>query len=126
MTKIVRIDPDGSVHDIDGENLIAAARAAFETIDIVTCRAPFYDGFLVGAIDDWGRTKGMPLNRKAWAAYGRSPIYGPMFLAHDQDEAGHRVHLDDALVALLHQPLDEIVRPEVLARMQELIEGDLA
>lgn len=124
MTTIIRIDPDGTITDIEGDDLFAVAQPMFDSIDVVTCRAPFFDGFLVGAIDDWGRSMGLPLNRKAWACYGRSPIFGPMFIAHDQDDNGHRPPLDPALVALLQLPVESIVPAHIITLMDEVLRNE--
>lgn len=54
--------------------------------DVVVLHAPMLPTAAdpwVGFIDDWGMVKHRPINMKAWALYGRSPIYGPMVLRND-------------------------------------------
>jgi hypothetical protein len=88
-TYALRIEPSGEVLRYDepcGDDL---ARYEFgDQIDVVTLRAPIIpEGhLLVGFIHDWGRTLGHALNRKAWALYGGSPIYGTMFVQSDERE----------------------------------------
>lgn len=124
MATIIRIDPDGTITDIEGSDILAVAQPVFDSIDVVTCRAPIFQGSLVGVIDDWGRVNGLPLNRKAWACYGRSPIFGPMFLAHDQDDDGHREPLDPALIALLRLPVESIVPAHIITLMDEVLRNE--
>ncbi len=103
---VLRIDPDGTVFAVSTQRggYRYAANAAqkeggIESIDIVTLRNPILGrGVFVGAIDDRGATHDppLPVNRKAWALYGRSPIHGPMWLANDDNEP-----LDTMLIDML-------------------------
>ena len=80
------IDPDGSVIPCEGADLLTLTREHIgESADVVTLSHPAFGGgeIGVGAINDWGRMDGLPLNVKAWALYGRSPIVGPMLVALD-------------------------------------------
>jgi hypothetical protein len=47
-------------------------------------------------IDDWGATKRLPINRRAWALYGGSPIYGLAVLSCDVG-----FPIDDEILALV-------------------------
>jgi len=103
---VVRIQPDGTVFAVSTQQggyryAADAARkeGGIESIDIVTLPNPILGhGVFVGAIDDWGATYDppLPVNRKAWALYGRSPIHGPMWLANDYNEP-----LDTMLIDML-------------------------
>jgi hypothetical protein len=76
-TYVIRIDPDGSVTRCEGESLFAISNAEFTDLDIVTLRHSVLDtgdALSVGAIDDWGKTKGLPINRKAYAVGQPLPI----------------------------------------------------
>ncbi len=124
MTYLLRIDPDGTIIEIDDPDLLGVSRAAFDgSTQVVACAAPWLPGH-VGVVHDWGRTEGMPLNKKAWACYGRSPIFGPMFLAYDQDEAGGRPELHPEIAEILQSDLAEIVPPNVIDNMQRIAEAE--
>lgn len=79
----VRVDPDGTVTVVEGSALVAA-QATWSHLSVVTLGAPFLpdDRTWVGTIDDFGAADS-EINRKAWGLYGRSPIYGPMFVSED-------------------------------------------
>lgn len=101
MTWVIRIDTCGTVTRCQGAHLIEEARAHFRLldllsppeVDVVSFRlledwrhpAPKPGGQIVGAVHQWSRVEGFPLNVKAWALYGRSPLCGPVFIAHDGD-----------------------------------------
>jgi hypothetical protein len=103
----LRIDPDGTVTELLGTAL-EAGHTEFKFTTVVTCAAPFLptDEVWVGVIDDFG-AESLPLNRKAWGLYGRSPIYGPMFLGTDSH---HDVPAEVAAIIAL--PLTEWPIPE--------------
>jgi hypothetical protein len=100
-TYAIRIDPDGLVVRYDDPDLaryLATGQFDGQT-DVVVLAAPFLPpGLYVGFIHDWGKVIGLPLNRPAWALYGRSPIFGPMFVKRDDDGP-----LDPALCDMLEQ-----------------------
>lgn len=92
MTNTIRIDPDGTVTCYDTP-LLATARTAFDgATSTFTCQ-PITDGPegvfpnfavpLVGVCHDFAYEVTPVCNPKAWALYGRSPIAGPAFFAHD-------------------------------------------
>lgn len=84
MTYVVRIDPDGTVTLQPGTNALAMARGHFSDLtSVVTLVHPLMGSILVGYIDDYGLRNQRPLNEKAWALYGRSPIVGPMYVRTD-------------------------------------------
>lgn len=103
----LRIDPDGTVIEYTDPDLLGLAHAEFEETDVVVLRSPWYDERvlpdgappLVGVIYDWGRDLGLPLNVKAWALYGRSPICGPMWIALDSEDDGRRRPLPPGLLS---------------------------
>lgn len=84
----IRIEPDGTVYDLD-DNAVLAAHDEFKHTTVVTCSCPMLpvipgDVPWVMVVDDFG-AQDAPLNRKAWALYGRSPIYGVAFVGRDDD-----------------------------------------
>jgi hypothetical protein len=132
MTTYALIQPEGTRRrtgavDIETD---AAVVAEFqkaindEGTDVVTLTSPSMAAYRsphdpwVGWIFDWGKTMGLPVNRKAWALYGRSPIYGPMLIATD-----HRAPLPDEFLEIIAKPIEEWVPAEVLARMEEVIDA---
>ena len=116
----IRIDPDGTVTPHD-KPALDASHEMFDATSVVTCRAPvlapYMDGdfvIFVGVIDDFG-AQDQPLNEKAWACYGRSPIYGTMFLGID---GGSSVGLTE-LTATLTRSIEDWVDAAVLAIMRQ-------
>lgn len=112
LTYTLRIDPDGTcTRDARLSGARDLALVGADSLDVISLRAPFLrESFasneLVAYIDDWGRTKGLPLNRKAWALYGRSPVYGPVWVKDDHDAI-----LSPKLIALIESadfPSDEV------------------
>lgn len=86
MTTCICIDPDGTVTPLSGR-LLDLGREAFDGMtSVVVLHHPMVADLLVGCVHDWGLVKGLPLNRRAWTLYGRSPIYGPMFVALDEGD----------------------------------------
>ncbi len=88
MARVLRIDPDGTVTATLDDSLLKAANREFDgRAGILTCAAPFLHehsaGTWVLAVHDEGWLLDMPVNRKAWALYGRSPLVGVAFLALD-------------------------------------------
>ena len=99
------IQPNGEIATIEHPDVRGdAVRVIGETQDVVSVsgliewglRDPIH--FL--RIDDWGQTKALPLNRKAWALYGRSPIHGPAVFHRDEGEGP----LDPRVVELVTDP----------------------
>lgn len=96
--------------------------------DVVVLRSPvvfLYAGLgmgtrdipWVGVIDDWGMTKRRPINWKAWALYGRSPIYGPMVVKPDSPAET----IPDDFVKRIAAPIEEWVDEAVLTRMHNIV-----
>lgn len=84
---------------------------------VVVCASPLVEPFvgdetLVGWIFDWGRVEGMPINRKAWALYGRSPLFGPVVIACDSGRP-----IPDRVIDMIGQPIDTWVPDDVRAKM---------
>lgn len=111
------IEPDGTIV-VDQ----TAAEILVETLqdvgaDVVTLRSPHLPaGVYVGWVDDWGVTKGLPVNMKAWALYGRSPIHGPMVVRRDDG-----LDIPDEYVEHLARPIEEWLDAEILDRMYEIL-----
>lgn len=114
MTAIVRIDVDGTVHECEGSRLLTIAREYFEGgVDVCTGGTPSGAppefpqscGPVVLVCAEWAAMPGGVVNVKAWALYGRSPLCGPVFVAHDQGDAmgdaEWRMPLDDGFIAAL-------------------------
>jgi hypothetical protein len=95
----LRIDPDGTVLRFDTATAMNLANAEFDyQCDVVTLRAPFFpeDDIHVGFVHDFGAMNGMPINRVAWSCYGRSPVFGPMYVQNDE-----RTPIDPAIIATI-------------------------
>ena len=111
-THVLRIDPDGAVTKTDYYNSLDAGKALYDSTSVVTCRHPLLDdGIHVGVIDDFGADS-LPTNRKAWALYGRSAIFGTMFLARDDRES-----LWDGMIETVTGPIESWVGSEILSYM---------
>lgn len=117
MTWVLRLDTDGTVTRCAGAHLVEEARAHFRLLDLLSppevdvcplaaVRHPSHPVHLVApwplvmCVHQWSTLEGFPVNVKAWALYGRSPILGPAFVAFDgvdtirsplPDEWVHRV-----------------------------------
>lgn len=110
---VIRVDPDGTVTDCEGDDLLAIAGAWFSdrTSDVVSLQTPpgappefpHGDDLLVGVVDDWGRRDGAAVNPKVWALYGRSPIVGVAFVAHDSWEDGGRLELPPRFLSRMRE-----------------------
>jgi hypothetical protein len=109
MTKCIRIDPDGTITRCQGEAFDEAHNHFTGLCEVVTLAQEIegrhikFDEILVGWIDDLGRYKPLPLNKKAWALYGRSPIVGTMFVADDYGS-----DLRDLLIERLRAPFEDL------------------
>jgi hypothetical protein len=125
MTKVIRIDTAGEVTRLEGGDLLRLAHEEFEATDVVACHiAPILEDYMppmfVMVIDDFG-AEDMPINYKAWALYGRSPIYGNAYFAYDASsdaDATQRPDLPDVLVETVTQNLDLWVDEPVIAGMK--------
>lgn len=129
MTTYVKIDPDGAV------TTEATVIAEFERLmlnegEVVILGSPLLAPYrdnqtdpYVGYVHEWGAVHGgpgngpMPINRKAWALYGRSPIHGPILVVRDL-----RGPLPDEFIEMVSKPIEEWVTGDILARMNSIIE----
>lgn len=117
MTWVIRIDTDGNVERCQGAHLVEEARAHFRLLDLLSppevevvslrmvshpSHPIVYPGCvpLVGAVHQWSRVEGFPVNVKGWAIYGYSPLCGPVFVARDGDGV-NRPALDDEWIDTL-------------------------
>lgn len=113
---------DGSVSS--DPDVVAALRTELDQAgtDVVVLASPIMaahhslDIPWVGIIDDWGATKELPINRKAWALYGRSPIHGPMIVKNDLS-----MPIDPDFIAMIASPIEEWVDERVLVNMDRII-----
>lgn len=111
MTKLVVIDPDGTVRKFAHMDLIAAADGVIgaDRTSVITLGGypgiPTEGPTLVGFIADFGATAGEPLNPKGWALYGRSPVHGTIVVGFDAADPANRPNLPDAFVKLLESPV---------------------
>lgn len=118
---VLRVDPDGTVTAYEGADPLRLAGEAFDgRNEVITCRNPWTRRTTVGVVHDTGRLDGLPLNEKAWALYGGSPIFGPMFYSLDLPYPP----LPDEVVAMLLSDEDWI-GDDIRAAMQRRIEGEL-
>lgn len=89
ITPMLLLHEDGSTRLLESLDPLGTARSLLgDQVSVYSCNNP---GALeprdyVLVIDDFGDAKGLPLNRKAWALYGRSPIYGPALWYRDDHE----------------------------------------
>jgi hypothetical protein len=120
MTKIIRINTDGDITRLEGWDMLARASEEFASTSCVACvLAPFLRelGVFVMVIDDFG-AEDMPINMKAWALYGRSPIFGTAFFGYDSDEGGGRSDLPESLIDMVSQPIESWVDAPIIAHMK--------
>lgn len=115
MTLVLKIAADGTVSESPFTQAHEAAHAELEHTPVVTLHHPMFVSLTIGYVDDWGATNGSPLNEKAWALYGGSPIYGPMWVADD-----NLGDLDPEVVALLLGDTDW-VGPEIRRSMDAFL-----
>jgi len=133
-TYIIRIEPNGEVIRMDEsvrDLLDVAGRALDATLDVVTMHSngvtPFPaggDDYLVGCVDEWGRSKGLPLNLKAWALYGRGPLVGPCFVAYDNDGAHGRPELPDAFIESVSYPVEDWLPAQYRKAMRSIANAE--
>lgn len=79
---------------------------------VVTLRTPLiapFHPYLIGIIHDFGMAK-FKINHAAWALYGRSPLYGPVFVATDDGSP-----LDSQFVAMVCS--GNFPSPEIMSTM---------
>jgi hypothetical protein len=90
------IPAEGRAHVLD----MPAATAAAELIDgpltVATCHHPQLDRTHVLFLGDFSAVDGSPLNRRAWALYGGSPLHGMVVLGADDREP-----LDPDVIAMV-------------------------
>ena len=115
--RCLSIPPEGLivVSDHDPANF-ARVVVNTESLDVVVARALGRDRVHVMWVDDWGLTKDLPINRRAWALYGGSPIYGTAVLAADD-----QLPLDDWVVAMVADP--EFPPPPIQRFMDKWLEA---
>jgi hypothetical protein len=77
----------------------------------------------VFVVHEWGRLMGLPVNMKAWAMYGRSPLAGPVWVAVDMCATA----LPEAWLSIIARPIEEWVGAGILDAMTAVIaaEADL-
>lgn len=82
MTAAVLLSPDGTVREYT--DLRQAKTEFAENYEVVSLHHPMFASTLhVGMVGAYSALDGSELNRKAWALYGGSPIYGPMLMFPD-------------------------------------------
>lgn len=110
--RVLRIEADGTVTPLPGVLQSYLDGDVFDgCADIVTLGSPElqpYGETFVGAVDDFGFDKRLGVNVKAWALYGRSPIYGTMFVAVDSTDYETSPPLPYGIVELLLSDVDWI------------------
>lgn len=143
MTYVVRIDTSGDVVLCEGRDVLATAERGVmdlpaytgpvpwdeshivenrHGIDVVSARphqlAPFPSLHVptVMCVHEWGRLLRLPVNVKAWAMYGRSPLCGPVWVALD----GCVDELPETWIAAVRHPAAKWVHPRAVDAMQEI------
>lgn len=139
MTHVIRVDPDGTVTECEGRNVLDVAAAGLAeiggysgpsmfgdvsypkaTVDVVAAFPHEFAPFphprraLVIVVHEWGVLLRLPINVKAWSLYGRSPVCGPAFLAYDVGQ----YPLPAKWIETMRGPADW-VPDSVLARMRQ-------
>lgn len=100
MTRSLVIPPEGLPTGSEEEpDVLARTLLQTASLDVVIARALGRERLYVMYIDDWGMTKELPINRRAWALYGASPIYGLAVLCADDQGL-----IEDELVELVSEP----------------------
>lgn len=117
MTQSLSIPPEGPLM-VSGEEPGALATNLLRTdaLTVVTARALGRDRIYVMHLDDWGATKELPINRRAWALYGGSPLHGLVVLSADD-----RGPIDDWVIELVSGA--EFPPPAVQAHMDAWLEA---
>ena len=114
------ITPDGQVTELAGTDILKVAHNLFTSTEVVPC-VEYHGEIMVGVIEGFGRLDGLPINEKAWALYGRSPIFGPMLFGVDLTEDEGRVDpIPQPLAALLLGDTDW-VGEELRTRMRGVL-----
>lgn len=132
-TRMLRVDPDGSHWTFFDPNVgVHTARAQLQELygpgadlDLMSLSAPLLaawpadpdgvgdededDNVWLGMVHEWGYRLGLPLNHRAWMLYGRSPVFGPMWMmsaTRNQVRPGvfERVPMPDDMVAAILRP----------------------
>lgn len=88
-----------------------------DALSVVTAHWPGLGEVGVMFIDDWGATKQLPVNRKAWYLYGASPIHGDVLFTLDS-----RAPIDPAVIEWIEHP--DFVPPDALAAMERWLENN--
>jgi len=119
MITVLRIDPDGTITPMAGDAL-TIAQDTYKHTTVVSCGSPLLHPYgdprsFIGVIDDFG-AQDLPANMKAWALYGRTPIYGTMWLAHD-----YKIEIPAELIATLSEPVESWVDKDVLAHCADVL-----
>lgn len=109
MTDVLLITVDGTVtrHEADDPFVFANEHVA-QLLDVVAVGHPGLEPRAwIMAVDDFGASKQLPINRNAWAMYGRSPICGPaVFWSDNRDPIPEAV---EELVRGAAEPLGHIM-----------------
>lgn len=138
---IVKIEPDGEVIRCEGTDFLAVAERGCSTLPgysgptgwggivenargIDVCSVPPHTyaplpsttAPTVFALHEWGRLLRLPVNRKAWALYGRSPLVGPVWVATDD-----RAPLSDRWIEIISRPIEQWVPADVLQAMTRVL-----
>ena len=120
MSTFIIVRPDGTVET--DATVVAEFQETMRSQGTVVTLAspvarPHWSGPepLVGYVFDWGRVDGLPINRKAWALYGRSTIHGPMLIGLD-----NRAPLSPEFVQMVSSSIEDWVPVEALAAIEAI------
>lgn len=115
--KCMLIPVDGvCVASPDDPAALARRTLDTEALDVVKVRG-LQGAVHVLYVHDWGKVIELPINRRAWALYGGSPIYGPAVLARDDE-------LDLTLDVTLLLAEEDFPGPEINAAMDDWLENN--
>lgn len=120
MTTALLIQPDGSTElHTTHDPLDFYRNTVVRETSVLTANHPTLDTHaFVLVYDDIGllREARQPLNRKAWALYGRSPVYGPVLFYRD-DRADLETHVIEWVCS------DRLLSPELVTAMDAWLDS---
>lgn len=117
MSRSLAIPATGRAHTLDLCADEAAAELIPGALTVAKCHHPDLDRVYVLFLGDFSALDGSPLNRRAWALYGGSPIYGMCVLGAD-DREPIAEHVVDMVTS------DDFPGPELIAAMDQWLEAN--
>lgn len=123
------IRTNGDVELSEATDVFEQSNRLHKNLDVVSMRSPattYYHDHVIGFIDDFGAIDGKSqLNKKAWALYGLSPIFGDVLIAledpFDEEDGGYQP-FDSDFVDMICSDIENWIPANILALMDEMIE----